>query len=968
MTSDDEFVQIQCPLSEESFVDVDQFSEESSISSCYAQISVGSCVVLGDFDRLNLQQCEAESIAEKSVIIEGGSIGSVFRSAHDAETASHERKEDEGSDSSSFSTTTRDCDSWGIFTNSPRNLTSDNLINTAAELLFVPQDAARKILDHFNLDMNAICENYIGNEESVWSLCNVRHQCIAHRSRDIVPDGQQQVTPKVSPRAIVCLDCGLENHASITCSQFGTWSRKCVEEEESVRWILAQTVKCPKCSHRVATHLAFDEALSLPCEKCGFLFCWTRDTHRASIKSGCKRDALEWFIHCVNLFNFHQRNEDKMKEVRNRFFLGLSITNRSLGGVHCLQAINQLIECHHVLKFCSAALYFRGEKLNDLVEHRQNLLMSLAEDLREVTLGEEKVGKLLLSSRITAVGRFVSSLLDDLDLQCQGNLEPSYDNITTFNTNISQPVDRCDGGQVLWCLHPDCLESVDYFSSDSDLARHYSEAHNGDSRDDGEDCTRFEVSTTSSIKEDDKDNKDFPSLPDREHAVSSIDLSGSDGHGNEPTQLKFQTEIDAWVRLAIKAAALETNYARHKLANMDLPLSLEAYTAFREGGGELPRDLKDAVRIYANSNRVENLKEKLHALLDAAAVARTKLSNLTELIDDQEESDQLFREVRPGFGSQDSRCTFGQLGKQLTNLETWITQFQSGIQLLLSVLKSSEVGRSFELLRCTNEKLKRDMPRLTGASNSNISWEAGKFIETASLQSALDDLSRLIREREVFTHDLQAEASNTPMGNLPTSMDDTMLPNKEGGKVHRRGRPLEDLVLDVQTALSFISIDSEPIGFLSLELPITVLGPMPPPEGRSKATGTNHDLTVDVQQNIEVVTKTALKETVPSLHELCNFRERQAALLEKIEGEHAHFSRALDGADTTFKFGIEYVKAIMGALSIFRRMEREIPQRNCSYSSLARQLDLLEKEVSDAKARMVKARMAAVDADSLGID
>ncbi|KAM7256903.1 hypothetical protein ACFE04_012644 [Oxalis oulophora] len=67
-----------------------------------------------------------------------------------------------------------------------------------------------------------------------------------------------------------CFNCSFEAHSPCTCMMWQSWAKKCQDESETVKWIIAHTKPCPKCNKLVEK----SDGCNLVVCVCKQPFCW----------------------------------------------------------------------------------------------------------------------------------------------------------------------------------------------------------------------------------------------------------------------------------------------------------------------------------------------------------------------------------------------------------------------------------------------------------------------------------------------------------------------------------------------------------------------------------------------------------------------------------------------------------------------------------------------------------------------
>lgn len=207
----------------------------------------------------------------------------------------------------------------------------------------------------------------------------------------------------------------------------------------------------------------------------------------------------------------------------------------------------------------------------------------------------------------------------------------------------------------------------------------------------------------------------------------------------------FQREMEQRVsQLAIMEEG-KTDSARRTLSKVNLPHSLTAYRQEQNGGG-IPEELWGRVRAVQEAHTVNRLKQELWELRDLADSARVTYDRIKNLLDEDAQMDELFRQQHQDFEGHNVPEVQRSFRKALENYGQPIAAAQASDELLMERLQILETDPKFRLLRFQKSQLDHLLPQVDSSSS---------HIDVTSLSRYLIDLSAVFDEREVILETLR---------------------------------------------------------------------------------------------------------------------------------------------------------------------------------------------------------------------
>ena len=416
----------------------------------------------------------------------------------------------------------------------------------------------------------------------------------------------------------------------------------------------------------------------------------------------------------------------------------------------------------------------------------------------------------------------------------------------------------------------------------------------------------------------------------------------------------FRASLDSMVEGAAEAAKRETDGARARLAEVNLPQSMDAYQASQAAGGGVPPRMWEAIASVQRNHDIDLLKRNLWALKDVADHARSTLEGLVRYVDDDVESDRLFRGEHPSFTGHEVTAAQGPLREQVKSWEGWLEQARSGDDKLLGVLREFETEQKYQLLQCTRGKLEELIPNKKNVKRSGHMGhgeqerqDTGEItaaddlgeedeedgINTAPLRAALADLSALIRERQGTVDEFRAKGGTYELRPALVEINAELM--RQGGAAGTSGERSDG-----------VAFSGGP--------------PLPAPQS-SQPPGAN--AAAEDQERIrrfESAANASLRDFHRYLANVDALKAHQSSILESVLKENAAFRAALERAGSA-DAGQDYIQKLEDALLTVDRAKRQLAEGRNFYDVVMPRLERLREEVSDLSARIVAERFDFLD-------
>jgi programmed cell death 6-interacting protein len=248
---------------------------------------------------------------------------------------------------------------------------------------------------------------------------------------------------------------------------------------------------------------------------------------------------------------------------------------------------------------------------------------------------------------------------------------------------------------------------------------------------------------------------DFPEYYNTEKALFK-DFTPSDVRAMVDS---YRSQADAMYRQQEEAVTLASNNARSTLSAQGLPSSLEMY----KSGGKLPENLWLKIEQIQRLGGVAEVQRKLSEVMASAASANTTFENITNTIQRENRSDDLFRTKHTQYTSN-----VVPYSDQLFSNE-----IKEPLENLRKACKSASDTNTETQIEMNNESfdtqckvLSMSKSDLSDYLNSNGTEGGANFLEavtvsTGGLESALVSLAALLEQRDQALLSLRTDIDNT---------------------------------------------------------------------------------------------------------------------------------------------------------------------------------------------------------------
>lgn len=215
----------------------------------------------------------------------------------------------------------------------------------------------------------------------------------------------------------------------------------------------------------------------------------------------------------------------------------------------------------------------------------------------------------------------------------------------------------------------------------------------------------------------------------------------------------FETAANKILFEAISKGKRKRESGRKALAVVNLPHSLTAYKQELAGGG-IPRDLWQRVEKCQKEQQLLKSKQAGWELKDLADVASTTFQQCQNILNQDVQMDELFRQQHDQFGGHDVKDVQKPFQLVLKNYEDLMAGALDSDSLLLRRCQMLETDPKFRLLQFRKSQLDLLFPP-AGTINAGDNGESSDEINVAELSRHLVDLSALFDRREIILKTLQ---------------------------------------------------------------------------------------------------------------------------------------------------------------------------------------------------------------------
>jgi BRO1-like domain/ALIX V-shaped domain binding to HIV/UBA/TS-N domain len=211
----------------------------------------------------------------------------------------------------------------------------------------------------------------------------------------------------------------------------------------------------------------------------------------------------------------------------------------------------------------------------------------------------------------------------------------------------------------------------------------------------------------------------------------------------------FRNAIKTLVAETERLADERTESARHALAVVNLPHSLTVYQQERNGGG-IPDEIWERVEELQAERGMDRLHEDLWKVRGYADTARTTFANIEEQMENDVESDEIFRRSNPHFEGHDVGDIQASFRQAVSNYQRLMDSAAESDAVLQRRSELLETDPKFRLLQLQKSQLDRLIPAQSEAEHGH-----DDLMDVSQLNNYLVDLSDLFNERETILHALR---------------------------------------------------------------------------------------------------------------------------------------------------------------------------------------------------------------------
>eukprot|EP00727_Mastigamoeba_balamuthi_P011001 m51a1_g6523 putative ariadne-like ubiquitin ligase (529) ;mRNA; r:301525-303567 len=206
-----------------------------------------------------------------------------------------------------------------------------------------------------------------------------------------------------------CNDFEIGDHRPAACAQVSKWMEKAADESENIKWLMANTKRCPMCRSPIEKN---GGCMHMTCRKqaggCGYEFCWLcrgpwsehgsatggyyscnkydkSQAKEEDVKAADAKSELDHYMFYYHRFDSHRRARKIAIEQRKNCSekedaVCAKFSVRSADTKFLYEAVDMLIQCRKVLEYSYVYGYFLDNKSKE-----RQLFEYLQEDVEKYT-------------------------------------------------------------------------------------------------------------------------------------------------------------------------------------------------------------------------------------------------------------------------------------------------------------------------------------------------------------------------------------------------------------------------------------------------------------------------------------------------------------------------------------------------------------------------------------------------------
>ncbi|RWS02822.1 E3 ubiquitin-protein ligase arih1-like protein, partial [Leptotrombidium deliense] len=160
-----------------------------------------------------------------------------------------------------------------------------------------------------------------------------------------------------------CFECGENWHEPVNCDLLKKWIKKCKDDGETGKWILANTKSCPTCNVNIEKNGGCNW---VTCKKCRSTFCWLclktfRNHLHCNVYKTSSDETKDGNRYSLQKYMFHfdrYMNHKKSLQFENKLYASVNhkIDEMQLKHNWCFAEVQFLKKAVDVLRECRQTL------------------------------------------------------------------------------------------------------------------------------------------------------------------------------------------------------------------------------------------------------------------------------------------------------------------------------------------------------------------------------------------------------------------------------------------------------------------------------------------------------------------------------------------------------------------------------------------------------------------------------------
>ena len=212
----------------------------------------------------------------------------------------------------------------------------------------------------------------------------------------------------------------------------------------------------------------------------------------------------------------------------------------------------------------------------------------------------------------------------------------------------------------------------------------------------------------------------------------------------------FSAQMETLLSTTVRRAEEKAEAGRRALSIHNLPHALAAYQ-LEVGGctvGGLPDEVWEKIEALQQSNKMNMLQQELWELKDMADMTQQTFKKITDLLDDDLETDRKFRLTHPDYAGHNVEAVQTKYRQALQNYQALMETASKSDAQLLQRLEDLPTDTKFKMLSKSKAQLDCLLPATAPRGRKQ------HMVDVTPLNQALAALSVLFNERDELVQEL----------------------------------------------------------------------------------------------------------------------------------------------------------------------------------------------------------------------